>query len=259
MDATARAAPFSVKLRDKIKNSHRQARRLTLLPVAQQKGRWRACLAGGVIPLATLIQTVWQDLCTRLSISNSADLWAKITTAYGEPHRHYHTLDHIAAVVTLFETVRDRFEDPDQALLALYFHDIIYDPSRHDNEAQSAHVLMNRLPGHDVSRAAHHILATQKHLAEHDPDTNLVLDIDMSILGAPWPDYFAYARGVACEYMPVYGNDAYAAGRVALFLTPTIERDRIFLTEPFNYLDVQTKQNLSAERDLWQNGDFGPI
>lgn len=182
-----------------------------------------------------------------------------IATAYGEPHRHYHSLSHIAAVVALFDQVRDRFAEPDMALLALFFHDIIYDPARSDNEARSADLLRDALPDPDTARARRHIVATRSHQKTDDPDTDLLLDIDMSILGAPWDDYLAYAQGVAREYLPVYGDTAYTAGRVALFLNPTLNRDRIFLTEAFAHLETAARHNLKTERDLWQSGQFAPI
>ncbi|EGF91786.1 hypothetical protein ABI_02170 [Asticcacaulis biprosthecium C19] len=194
-----------------------------------------------------------------LGLTDGDALWRNILAAYSEPHRHYHGLSHIAAVVARFDTVRDQFEDPGQALLALFFHDIIYEPARRDNEALSADRLREALPGIDTARACRHILATTAHQPSDDPDTNLVLDIDMSVLGASWPAYLAYARGVFHEYVPVYGLEAYAAGRVALFLTPTLARDHIFLTQSFAARDAQAKQNLSAERDLWQTGQFAPI
>ena len=186
-------------------------------------------------------------------------MWRRLTAAYGEPHRHYHSLAHIAAVVDFANAHRDLFDDGDAALLALFFHDFVYDPARHDNEAQSAVVLRDTLPelaGERLDRACRHILATQKHEPNDDPDTNLVLDIDMAILGAPWDMYRIYAEGVWREYLPVYGAEAYARGRVELFLKPTLQRDRLFLTDTFTGLEDQARRNLSDEIDLWASGGF---
>ena len=205
------------------------------------------------------LATQWQALCARLHIHDADARWSQIVAAYSEPHRHYHTLDHIAAVVTLWGTVRDCFDDPDQALLALFYHDIVYDPARSDNEEKSALFLPKNHPKPTLNRTETHIKATQKHTENADSDTNLVLDIDMSILGAPWPDYLAYARNVAREFLPVYGLEAYAMGRVAIFLTPTLARDRIFLTPQFEHLNPLAHNNLLAERELWQSGNFGSI
>jgi predicted metal-dependent HD superfamily phosphohydrolase len=193
----------------------------------------------------------WSGLAARLGLSAAVrdDAWHLIVTAYSEPHRHYHTLTHIEDVVAKFDTLRDRFAMPESVLLALFFHDIVYDPARQDNEAQSAALLCDRLRDIDgalLNHACFCIWESKGHKATGDADTDLFLDLDMSILGAPWADYLKYAQGVAREYLPVYGAEAYAAGRPSLFLEPTLAAEHIFLTEPFAALEAQARQNLAA-------------
>lgn len=201
----------------------------------------------------------WSDLAARLGVTPEP-LWAELVAAYSEPQRHYHTLTHVANIVAQFEAMRDRFTKPDSVALALFFHDVVYDPARSDNEEKSADWLCDRLedaiPGPVLKHAFDCILASKGHKASGDADTDLFLDLDMSILGASWEDYLAYARGVACEYLPVYGAEAYAAGRPALFLEPTLATDHIFLTAPFQPLESQARSNLAAENELWRSGQF---
>ena len=200
------------------------------------------------------LKAIWDGLADRLGLGT--EIWIRLVAAYGESHRHYHTLDHIRAVVARYEDLRDRFDDPDAALLALFFHDIVYDPARQDNEDLSAETLAALLSGKTAERACRHIVATRTHEADDDPDTALVVDIDMSILAAPWPKYLAYAENVAREYLPVYGVDAYQTGRNDFFLQPMIMRDRIFVTETFAPCEAAARDNLKAERALWQTGAF---
>lgn len=212
----------------------------------------------------TGLQTQWEGLATALGLSAVArdDTWRLIAAAYTEPHRHYHTLTHITDITGKFDSLRDLFEKPASVLLALFFHDIVYDPARQDNEAQSAALLCDRLPDIDgavLNHACFCILESKGHKETGDADTDLFLDLDMSILGAPWADYLRYAQGVAREYLPVYGAEAYAAGRPALFLEPTLAHDHIFLTEPFRPLEVQARHNLAAEMDLWRSGGLPGI
>lgn len=207
------------------------------------------------------LEQAWSELCRDLGTGDDrrGAVWRDIVAAYGEPQRHYHTLSHITAVVANAERLRDRFEDASAALLALFFHDIVYDPARHDNEARSADRLRDAFGDvASIDRACAHVLATQHHDAHADPDTNLVLDIDMAILGAPWADYLTYAEGVYREYLPVYGDEAYAKGRAELFLKPTLQRKRLFLTADFAHLEDQAKRNLRVELDLWAKGGFAP-
>ncbi|CAL4865861.1 hypothetical protein MMA231_00097 [Asticcacaulis sp. MM231] len=204
------------------------------------------------------LETTWLDLCERLGVESARrhPVWQVLVSAYGEPHRHYHTLAHISAVVAHAERLREHLQMPDTVLLALFFHDIIYDASRQDNEARSADLMRELLPDIDTERAGAMIVATQHHTATSDPDTNLLLDIDMSILSADWPAYRAYAEGVYREYLPVYGHDAYAAGRVALFLQPTLTRNSLFLTPEFAGRETVARDNLHREIALWQAGGF---
>ncbi len=217
------------------------------------------------MPLPPPVSTVkgrWTRLATALRLPGDITqaAWTEIETAYTETHRRYHTLTHIEAVLHNLDEHRQLFEDPDIAELALVYHDLVYDPARHDNESQSAARLTARLSDHldgnRLNRACSHIEATRHHNETPDRDTNLILDLDMSILGASWPDYLAYARGVYAEYAPVYGTESYAVGRVKLFLEPTIAKPRIFLTAPFAALEPRTHDNLTREKSLWLAGAF---
>ncbi len=185
--------------------------------------------------------------------------WALLQTAYSEPHRHYHTLSHIEAVVAQFEALRSKFTAPDAMLLALFFHDLVYDAVRSDNEARSAEqmrdLLSDAVDEAILGKACDAILATKHHTSVGDADIDLMVDIDMSIVAAPWPDYLAYAEGVAREYMPVYG-EAYAAGRAGLFLLPTLQHAHIFLTESYRRREDEARANLKAELEMWLSGAF---
>ena len=210
----------------------------------------------------SFVYDAWIRLGAALAIpeGKAEEVWQIVKTAYGEPQRHYHTLDHIAAVLRNFDRLRPRFQKPESTGLALLFHDVVYDPSRQDNEARSADLMNTLLAGQldtaITDHACHAIRATQHHRLDDDADTNRMLDIDMSILGAPWAHYRAYAEGVAREYLPVYGFEAYAVGRAELFLKPTLARPHIFLTEDFAGLDGQAQDNLRREQEMWQDGGF---
>lgn len=209
-----------------------------------------------------MLAAVWMNLSARLGVDpkQSEIIWREIENAYGQPHRHYHTLTHIEAVVRHWQAFQSQFIAPDAALLALFFHDVVYDAAKSDNEERSAgmmHALLSAsVDDKMLAQAAFSILETKHHQATGDADTDLVLDIDMAILGAPWDTYLSYAENVAREYIPVYGLDSYAAGRGTLFIEPTLAHDRLFLTEAFAGLETQARENLSTERDLWQSGAF---
>jgi predicted metal-dependent HD superfamily phosphohydrolase len=160
----------------------------------------------------------------------------EIASAYREPHRHYHTLDHIAALLTLLDRHGKGAGDRDALELAILFHDIVYDPSRQDNEEASAGLAGERLASLGFPRAlsakvARYILATrhdQPPGAVGDTDLALLLDLDLSVLAAPPDDYRAYAAAVRREYAFV-PDELYRPGRRRV-LEGFLARERLYLT-----------------------------
>ena len=67
-----------------------------------------------------------------------AEWYERLRNAYTEPQRYYHTQQHIAECLREFDQARHFARQPAAAELALWFHDAVYDPSRGDNEEQSA-------------------------------------------------------------------------------------------------------------------------
>ncbi|MGN6210166.1 HD domain-containing protein [Asticcacaulis sp.] len=202
----------------------------------------------------------WRDLAQALNLSAvlSDILLAELQAGYGQPGRHYHTEKHIVAMLNGAGGLD--FNDPDMARLAIVFHDVIYDPTRSDNEQRSAALLKDRLadlvaPDH-LNRAADIITATAAHQPSGDHDTDLVLDLDMAILGQPWPVYLSYAQGVMAEYLPHIGDAAWRQGRVSLFIDPTLARGDIFITERFKPLDIQARENLRREKACLSGGSI---
>ena len=183
---------------------------------------WRAALPASAPPGA--VSRALDDLLAR----------------WNEPHRHYHTAEHLANVLAVLEQHADRASDPDAVILAAWYHDAIYDPQRVDNEEASALLAESTLPTLDVLDAQVAEVARLVRLtATHDPipgDRNggLLTDADLAILAADSATYLAYTQAVRAEYSFV-PDAAFAAGRAEvlhhllalprLFHTPVL-RDR---------------------------------
>jgi pantetheine-phosphate adenylyltransferase len=178
-----------------------------------------------------------EDALTPLPISQLVDqLRPLLETHYREAHRHYHTLEHIANCLTHFESVRDQFADPEAALLAIWFHDAIYDPTRRDNEEASAELAASELrarhlPDATIEKVRRLILATRHDQLAADADAALLADIDLSILGAAEADFDQYEQAIRLEYVHV-SDEPFRAGRAA-FLETLLERPTIYLTQTF--------------------------
>jgi predicted metal-dependent HD superfamily phosphohydrolase len=177
---------------------------------------WRATLPSSAP--AGLVARVGEDLLARWS----------------EPHRHYHTANHLQVMLTVLDEHADRAEDAIAVRLAAWYHDAIYDPQRVDNEEASALLAEAVLPTldvppHRVAEVARLVRLT----ASHDPipgDRNggLLTDADLCILASAPPTYAAYTAAVRQEYAHV-PDPLFAAGRAAV-LENLLALPRLFHT-----------------------------
>jgi predicted metal-dependent HD superfamily phosphohydrolase len=202
------------------------------------------------------VQRCWEGLATRWGWPGAAATAAleEIVRAYSEPHRHYHTLDHIAALLELLDLHGEGIAQPDTVVLAILFHDVVYDPARHDNEEASAALAAERLaalglPGEGIGAVARCILAT-RHGDDSDPVDEpglaLLLDLDLSILGAAPAEYRAYAEAIRCEYASV-PDELYRPGRRRV-LEGFLARGRIYRTDRLSALwEGPARANLASE------------
>ena len=190
----------------------------------------------------------WSALWRRLGArSDPAPAHGEIHRAYSEPHRHYHTLEHIAHVLDRFDDIRSRVGAADAAELALWIHDFVYDPRAKDNEARSAAYARRLLGEGGVApavgeRVTDLIMATCHASPPDAPDARYVVDADLSILGAPAAEFDRYERQVRQEYAFVSEPD-WRTGR-ARILRVFLDRPRIFLTPEFAALEGPARANL---------------
>lgn len=61
-----------------------------------------------------------------------------VIAAYTQKHRAYHNLRHIQELLDLLERAEHLVENKALLLWAIWYHDVVYQPQRKDNEAQSA-------------------------------------------------------------------------------------------------------------------------
>jgi predicted metal-dependent HD superfamily phosphohydrolase len=146
--------------------------------------------------------------------------WAAIVAAWSEPHRRYHDLAHLAAVLRLVGELEGAADDPDAVRLAAWYHDIAYEPQRTDNEEVSAARarvgLRGLVPDARVDEVERLVLLT----AGHDPapgDANgaVLCDADLAVLAGPPDAYATYASAVREEYGHL-SDEVFTAGRIAV-------------------------------------------
>ena len=204
---------------------------------------------------------IWQQSCCYFSIDpldrnvvrqESIDrIFQLLVTAYTQPDRHYHNLNHIYHVITTL----DRFNDsanPRAVYFAAWFHDFVYDSQASDNEMQSAIAARDLLANlgespATIDRVSLLILATQGHQIDpKDRDLCIFLDADLAILGTAPVIYQAYQQSIRREYSWVT-DVAYQTGRIRV-LESFLARDRLYYTELlFNELESIARLNLEGE------------
>ena len=202
----------------------------------------------------------WEKLWRAIGATGNPSPWyEQLSRAYGEAHRSYHNQQHIAECLMEFDAARHLAEGPDTVELALWFHDAIYDSRRSDNEERSA-ALAKRcletagLP--QLSATVSNLVIATKHDGETGtPDTALVVDIDLSILGKPESRFEEYERQVREEYdwvpLPVFNS------KRAELLDRFLARKQIYRTKFFaERYEQSARRNLARSiQILKQFGD----
>jgi predicted metal-dependent HD superfamily phosphohydrolase len=209
--------------------------------------------------LLSMLSESWQRIMDACQIENTAlrhVAWLQIVTGYSEPHRYYHTLEHVSYVLDgLSEILHPALilpsEEQINLRLAVWYHDIVYDTHRHDNEERSSELARNALGNLGVSedrvaRICELIEMTKHHQAPaNDFAAQWFLDADLSILGGEPEDYATYTAGIRKEYGWVAEYEYYSQRRAILHRF--LQRPWIFLTATYQAFESDARANITAE------------
>lgn len=197
----------------------------------------------------------WISLWERLGAQGRVnEVYRCLTWRYSEIQRSYHTIVHIDQCLNEFEQVRQLANNPDAVEFALWYHDAIYNPRGEDNEEASAdlaaEVIRNvGLPDSFGQLVANLIMASKHNVVSTDSDTQLFVDIDLSILGQD-EDYFdEYELRIRHEYDFV-SDEKFIAGR-SVILKSFLDRPNIYSTEYFRK-KYEAQARLNIARSLAQ-------
>jgi predicted metal-dependent HD superfamily phosphohydrolase len=179
----------------------------------------------------------WQEMWKALGVTVQDDVLLKeLMRRYSEPHRKYHTLQHLDECFAKYAEVRNEASHLEEIEFALWFHDAIYNVRRQDNELQSANWARAEALAAGISETVAERLYDLVMVTRHDAcaktnDEKILVDVDLSILGAD-PDRFSeYESQVRAEYSWV-PDTVFREKRLAI-LQNFLNRPRIFNTEHF--------------------------
>ncbi|KAG8968944.1 hypothetical protein FRC03_005489 [Tulasnella sp. 419] len=209
--------------------------------------------------------------------------WHLVTQSYAEPQRHYHTLAHVESMWSQLDAHREDTKsievyassghDPKAPeieesaclskidvlaiRLAILFHDIVYDPSRGDNELKSIEVFKSfasdfQLVDGLATLVISFIQSTIKHALPDLPFPSslpLFLDLDLEVLSRPTQLYKLYSKQISREYLPHMPLQQYLEGRIRVL--QKLSQGDVYFTKKWkqNYSQV-AKQNMQDEISL---------
>ncbi|MEZ4334223.1 MAG: N-methyl-D-aspartate receptor NMDAR2C subunit [Myxococcota bacterium] len=191
----------------------------------------------------------WPALWTRLGLEPPAVLLEELVTRYRAPHRAYHTLRHLEECFVALDAAAPVAERPAEIEIALWFHDAVYDTRTSDSEERSARWASRALravgaPTALATRVEGLVLATKHDGPAASPDARLLVDVDLSILGASEERFDEYERQVRQEYAWV-PEDAFREARRRI-LSGFLARPRLFGTDWFaDRLERRARTNLA--------------
>jgi predicted metal-dependent HD superfamily phosphohydrolase len=200
------------------------------------------------------LQSAWERLFGVFDIkpASSQPLFTDIVAAYSAGERHYHTLEHVQAVLTTIDALSYDAINLPAIQIAAWFHDYVYDPHASDNEERSAVHMMNvltqiALPLETLQSAQHMIISTRTHHAEIDDiDCSILLDADLAILGAASEQYTAYSQAIRQEYHWV-PETTYRSARKHVLQTFLL-RERIYcIDEMVKRFEARARENMRQE------------
>ena len=182
-------------------------------------------------------------------------IWESIYVLYNEDNRHYHNLVHIHDCLEKLDSWPAGIPQKNAVELAIWFHDVIYDSKRADNEESSAALTTHFLRGHPLEvHVCALILATRHKETKGMRAEEVLCDIDLSILGAITEGkYTNYAKNIRQEYAWA-PDDKYCEAR-ARVLGNFLKREELYQTAyAKGRWGEQAIINIKEEREILLSG-----
>lgn len=200
----------------------------------------------------------WKNLASNYCYDTALihTYWIEIKSSHSGNKRHYHNLEHIYAMLHQAELYAEKIQDYDSLCFAIWFHDIVYNSVKSNNEEKSAEIAFNRLKFFKLSddqlkKIERFIISTKAHeiLLKENTDNAYLLDFDLSILGSSWEVYKEYTDKIRREYA-IYPDFIYNKGRKKV-LQHFLERENLYFTVIYRSInEAQARKNIRKELQL---------
>lgn len=137
-----------------------------------------------------------------------------IEKSYNQKHRMFHYVTHVYEILTRIDTNTGCAFDEDSGvytnsykslILAALFHDVVYDPTRPDNEEKSVEFMLSKLNGHideTVLQTASNLIQATSEIDTQDPLAKEFNSYDRAILGShDFAELVNYGDDIRREYI----------------------------------------------------------
>lgn len=196
----------------------------------------------------TYLKTKWDDLFKRDTDNDM--IFTQLIEKYMQRGLDmYHTVEHLANMFQVLDLLSPglTIEERQELSLAIFYHDSF--PNERDSKDFMRRSL-TRARGivGDIDKIAQLILATEGHEHTGYFVSDLLVDLDLCILGSTPSGYRRYTQKVAAEFVPEMGVESYESARLS-FLKHMEKRDWIFENPVFrNSFESFARSNMLAER-----------
>jgi predicted metal-dependent HD superfamily phosphohydrolase len=209
------------------------------------------------------LQGRWFRLCDNLGFkfnyeseesgeTNLSFEFEQLFYKYSEGQRYYHTPKHLLECLNEFDQVKSLVNFPNQTELALWFHDVVYNPEGKDNEEKSKEYALKVLSNlglntKTLEQVGNLVLLTKHQVNPPTIDEKILLDIDLSIFGKSKEVFDEYEMNIRKEYS--WATEKEFKGGRSKILQYFLNRDSIYATDYFKArYEMQARVNL--ERSL---------
>ena len=194
-------------------------------------------------------QDLWRRCLVDGGRDDSASIHERLINSYCEPQRHYHTLVHIEHCLGMFDQCKSLVSNPDALEIAVWFHDVIFEPGRHDNEALSKELyLYLSIKAHapELRELVGRLIMATLHDGNslEDDDARYMVDIDLSSFGLSWDEFLRDSDNLRLENPQL--SDAEYYFNQGNFQNHLLGRERFYLSDFFSQrYESRARENLS--------------
>lgn len=229
----------------------------SVLPSASPGETAPASQHESLAPAASRIDELWYRSWRALGGRDDGQgALEQLLAAYHDPSRHAHGINHVLDCFASLKRWQSHARHFHELAIAIWYHDVLHDPQRHDNEARSARLAAEHLSAagihpDTVRRIRELVVSTRPGESLPNDDARLLHDIDRVVLASSSETFDRYERNVRYENSHI-GDFIYRRKRIETLQT-LLSKAQIYVTDyAHEELDAPARANLRRWLQIWQ-------